>query len=272
MIIYLITNLVNGKVYVGQTRQKLWKRWSGHKADAKADIQFPLYHAMRKYGIDSFEIKEIASCETQEWADYLEEVYILIHDSLVSGKGYNVRKGGNTSTPADSTREGARKWHTGRKHSDETKKLIGEAGRKAWAEGRQVGRPHTEQARHNMREAKNLKKNNRGDKNLHDELLVFLYNNRVTIEAMAEHFGVNRKTIIKHIRFTQLPVHKPEQKYIDEELLEKLYMEGVSVLEICRRVGCTFITVQKRVRALGLIRNQDRWQSFRNQSETPMSL
>ena len=37
-IVYLIINKVNGKMYVGQTTQKLNNRWGRHKIDAKKNI------------------------------------------------------------------------------------------------------------------------------------------------------------------------------------------------------------------------------------------
>ncbi len=270
MIIYLITNLVNGKVYVGQTRQKLYKRWAGHRGDAKLGNKFPICAAIRKYGPKSFSIEPIATVETQEWADYLERIWIVLKDSRNPKVGYNIRVGGNSSPIPESTRKSLLISVTGRKHSDETKKLIGEASKKAWLDGRLRGLPHTEQGRENISKAKSLDKHNKWIK-LNNELLVFLYNNRVPTDKIAEHFGVNSKTIAKHIQFTQLPTIGRQKKYLDEDLLVTLYKEDTPMSEICSQMGCTFITIQKRVRALGLTRNQDRWQSFRNQSEIPMS-
>ena len=49
-VVYLITNTVNGKVYVGQTINGLSKRWKGHKNDVRNGSQNPLHRAIRKYG------------------------------------------------------------------------------------------------------------------------------------------------------------------------------------------------------------------------------
>lgn len=51
---YLITNLVNGDLYVGQTRRRLAQRWASHKSAARCGGSSHLHRAMRKYGIENF--------------------------------------------------------------------------------------------------------------------------------------------------------------------------------------------------------------------------
>lgn len=54
-IIYLITNAINDKKYVGQTIKSLKRRSNAHKRDAfKYQSSLPLHRAMRKYGIENF--------------------------------------------------------------------------------------------------------------------------------------------------------------------------------------------------------------------------
>jgi group I intron endonuclease len=96
-IIYLITNLVNGKVYVGQTRQKLEKRWSGHLSDSKREDQ-PLYRAMRKHGTENFSIESVVVVDSQEQADYQERIWILLFRAHVSQDGYVCTWGGDGRT------------------------------------------------------------------------------------------------------------------------------------------------------------------------------
>lgn len=55
MYIYTIKNLVNGKIYVGQTIQSNAKmRWYSHQADARAGKKSYLYDSIRKYGVENF--------------------------------------------------------------------------------------------------------------------------------------------------------------------------------------------------------------------------
>ena len=60
--IYLITNTINDKKYVGQTRQTVEERWKEHKNDVKRR-KTPLYRAMKKYGIDKFNIYTLEKIE-----------------------------------------------------------------------------------------------------------------------------------------------------------------------------------------------------------------
>lgn len=62
-IIYCITNLINNKMYIGQTSRIWQERWKDH-IDAARDLnnQRPLYRAMRKYGIENFSFSIIEHC------------------------------------------------------------------------------------------------------------------------------------------------------------------------------------------------------------------
>lgn len=99
--IYLITNLKNGMQYVGQTRNTIQQRYSGHKSDAKnkSDNVY-LHNAMNAYGFESFNVKEVARIEYDDFGDlidelnYLEQYYIATYNTLFPN-GYNLTKGGS---------------------------------------------------------------------------------------------------------------------------------------------------------------------------------
>lgn len=77
--IYKITNIINGKLYIGQTSSSIEERWKEHIKDSqKENIKNrPLYKAINKYGINSFKIdiieeiinNDIASRE-KYWIEY----------------------------------------------------------------------------------------------------------------------------------------------------------------------------------------------------------
>jgi GIY-YIG catalytic domain len=48
---YIITNLVNGKRYIGKTVQSLAARWRGHLASVRRGSSCYLRHAIRKYNV-----------------------------------------------------------------------------------------------------------------------------------------------------------------------------------------------------------------------------
>jgi group I intron endonuclease len=93
MIIYKITNLVNGKVYIGQTVQKNPKaRWYDHCAKARRGINQPLFNAINKYGVDKFSWEVIDSADSLEALNDLEEQYVEKYNSI--NEGYNIRDAG----------------------------------------------------------------------------------------------------------------------------------------------------------------------------------
>lgn len=92
--IYCITNLINGKKYVGKTTYSITKRFQEHCRDSKKQRceKRPLYAAMNKYGIENFIVEQLIECDELELNSY-ECMFI---DTLNTYKnGYNATKGGD---------------------------------------------------------------------------------------------------------------------------------------------------------------------------------
>lgn len=92
--IYKITNTVNGKMYIGQTRQTIARRWTEHKQCSKSKnlgYESLLYQAMKKYGIKSFVVEEVEECSDELLND--REIYWIAHYGTVEN-GYNISRGG----------------------------------------------------------------------------------------------------------------------------------------------------------------------------------
>ena len=62
MIIYKITNLINGKIYVGKTTKTAKERFKRHFYNHKTGNTY-LYKSMRKHGFDNFNIEIIEKTE-----------------------------------------------------------------------------------------------------------------------------------------------------------------------------------------------------------------
>lgn len=103
--IYIITNLINGKKYVGQSRNQnggYLCRWADHVRCAFNDSskKYKINHAIKKYGVESFRIDlmERINCATLseciERLDKLEVRYIKEFDTY--NNGYNSTKGGQS--------------------------------------------------------------------------------------------------------------------------------------------------------------------------------
>lgn len=99
--IYLITNQVNKKVYIGQS-QNIELRWKAHRNRPfnpnSIDYEKPLYRAIRKYGLDNFTFQILEECEIKE-LNNREMYWIEIYHSTDKEKGYNLTKGGESGTP-----------------------------------------------------------------------------------------------------------------------------------------------------------------------------
>ena len=80
-LIYRIINKINGKLYVGQTVKTIEKRWDGHKRSSKTK-DFPIYYAMRKYGIENFYIELLDTAQDQEELDLKEVYYSEFYDTM----------------------------------------------------------------------------------------------------------------------------------------------------------------------------------------------
>jgi group I intron endonuclease len=95
--IYKITNIINNKIYIGQTNNPAL-RWSQHKSNAKYNRNTQVItRAISKHGQNNFIFEVIASCLDQENVDRSEERIIYQYDSRNPDKGYNVDPGGNTT-------------------------------------------------------------------------------------------------------------------------------------------------------------------------------
>lgn len=156
--IYLVTNLVNGKQYVGKTVNGLKKRKHEHEADSRKGCKWPFQRALRKYGFDSFEWDEVYSDAKPEDLDSLEIECISWFGTL-SPKGYNMTSGGSgPAVVSKETRLKISRAGLGRKHSLESKRKIGEANKqRKWSlkarakiSNSNFGHIHTEDTKRRM--------------------------------------------------------------------------------------------------------------------------
>lgn len=94
-VIYKI-NFSNGKVYIGQTNDFTARR-NQHLSDAKMNVDYKIYRAMRKYNTtkDDFEIIE-SNIDSQDLANEREIYWIAFYDSYHNG--YNSTPGGQTGS------------------------------------------------------------------------------------------------------------------------------------------------------------------------------
>ncbi len=117
-VLYKITNLIDGKYYIGQTSIKGFNyRMTAHKK--RKDRPSLIHNAIQKYGEENFTFERLAILE--DWMiDEAEQKAIIVFNSL-KPNGYNLETGGNIN-----------KYH----HPD-TKKKMSELkkGKPSWCKG-----------------------------------------------------------------------------------------------------------------------------------------
>jgi group I intron endonuclease len=120
--IYIITNSLNAKQYVGITKN-LEARWYQHRITNGSSPY--LHAAIKKYGIDAFVFTHIATAYDIEAAFKIEKLLIIEHNTK-SPHGYNLTDGG----------DGVQNFV----FSEETKKLISEKSKSMWMNEEHVER------------------------------------------------------------------------------------------------------------------------------------
>ena len=99
--IYLLTNLVNGKKYIGQSTD-INRRFAEHLRAAQPDkypqknerdANCPIHKAMAKYGINNFSLTILEQCAREE-LDEKEQKWITELNTNDNSIGYNLTAGG----------------------------------------------------------------------------------------------------------------------------------------------------------------------------------
>ncbi len=105
MIIYKIINKLSGKMYIGQTVQKLIDRWSDHSrpCSGRHKNRSAIAAAIHKYGKENFSIEQIDSADTLDELNIKEITYIKAFNTLAPN-GYNLELGGDSKVCHEDTK------------------------------------------------------------------------------------------------------------------------------------------------------------------------
>ena len=87
--VYLVTNVVNGKKYVGMTKTTLKERMHGHRYYKGSS----LYEPIQEYGIDNFIVEVLFTTENKNQAIEKEIFFTLQFQSHKKEYGYNIAIG-----------------------------------------------------------------------------------------------------------------------------------------------------------------------------------
>lgn len=144
--VYVATNKINGKRYIGITHRKLWRRQYEHVRDALLGGRTVFSRAIRKYGADGFEWQIVAQFPTGREA--LEEEKRLIRTTRPE---YNATLGGEAYRPRVLSAEVRERiaavhrgntYRLGKTHTQTTRERLREVGlrdRSKWLERSHLG-------------------------------------------------------------------------------------------------------------------------------------
>lgn len=143
--IYRITNLINGKTYIGQHKYKKLN-------DTYMGSGVALHRAFKKYGIENF-IKDVivANIKDKETIDKLEIKYIA-YERASNGNGcYNIAEGGEGwhGPRSEEWRRKQSEAHKGKHPSEETRIKLSEA---------KIGKSYSEKTKKKISEALKCRK------------------------------------------------------------------------------------------------------------------
>lgn len=94
MVIYKITNKINGKVYIGKTIRNIQDRFQRHIQDATSGrLDTHLARAIRKYGQSNFEVSLVEEVQEESNLSDREKYWIEQFNSF--NDGYNETRGGD---------------------------------------------------------------------------------------------------------------------------------------------------------------------------------
>lgn len=101
--VYIHTNKINGKAYVGITGQSVDRRWRSDGSGYKKCLMF--YRAIKKYGWNNFKHEILFENLTKEEAENKEQELIAKYHLNNKRYGYNIANGGSVNSVSQQTKE-----------------------------------------------------------------------------------------------------------------------------------------------------------------------
>jgi group I intron endonuclease len=236
--IYIIVNQVNGKLYIGQSRN-IKLRWENHltllrnnrhgitKTNKKTDH---LQSSFNKHGEDAFIWKILENCKEEKLKE--REIYYIYHyQSFNPLCGYNKTLGGEGHKISDEIKEKLSKANTGKKRTpeqNERNRLI-HLGKKLLIESVKKRSQTNMKYKHLEKEWRELK------------------NQGLSYMKIAKIYNISDRTI-----WSYLNKYIPEKKIIHvkrkfDYLVEdwrRLFKEGISYREIGRKYNTNHMTIR----------------------------
>lgn len=153
--IYITTNMINGKKYLGQ--RKFYRNWQEYLGSGKS-----LVYAIQKYGKENFVRNIVCICNSLEELNQAEHDISVFLNVVKSEDWYNLKYGGDSMegySPPQEVREKISKANKGKPAPNKGIPMSEEAKRKqreaqSGEKSSWYGRKHTEEAKQKIRNKK----------------------------------------------------------------------------------------------------------------------
>ncbi len=206
--IYIIQNLLNNKLYVGQTNN-LKRRIKNHRCDTKTHKYNSLLHAaIRKYGWNNFKVIEIEQWETLADINEAEKFWIEFFRTNINkfglDYGYNLTEGGEGvpgRKPSVKTIESLRQrsignnWGSKVVHTDEFKAQIGKRYK-----GKKLSDEHKKKVSITRKEKGIAKGSKNPSAKLNENIVAqirYEYSTGISSRALGRKYSVSKTTILR---------------------------------------------------------------------------
>ena len=216
--IYITTNMMNGKRYIGQ--KKFCNGWQSYLGSG-----ILLIKAMNKYGKENFYRDIVAIAYSKSELNELEKEFIDNYNATDRKKYYNITKGGEGALGMCGELNGM----YGKHHSEESKLKIKKAnsGEKNYF----YGKHHTEESRIKISTAKKGK--NTGIHNPRSKKIICIDNNEIfdSISSVKNKYGYSKSAISACCRnkvntsYNKVWMFLDEYNQMKKDVVNNIYMQ-----------------------------------------------
>jgi len=239
-IIYKIVNLINGKIYVGQTWQKLKNRFAQHKNDKRGSC-LKLWRAFNKYGRHNFAVYECAYATSQVELDNLEETFIKKYNSI--DNGYNIRFGGSQGKLSYDTKYKISKALIGNTNSKG--RVLSEIHKKRIAQAN-TGKTQSLEKRQKLSESHKLFSTKT------EESICKLYDEGLSAVDISKKYGCSDSCIRAVLKRQNILTKRKKVSNNIDIICDKYYEFG-SVAKVAELFNCSTPTITKILKQNGVI-------------------
>lgn len=255
MFIYKILNLINGKIYIGQTTKSIHHRLKRHLYLVRKGKNRYLYDAIRKYGSENFSIDEIETCYSKDELNEREKFWIKHFKSNEKECGYNMNEGGTGGRQSREIVELIASKKRGVPLTEEHKRniSIGNRGKSKTPEHNKKvsesnkGKKRSEECIQEMKLRCVGKKSPMEGRNHSEETkskLATFRKGKKLKEVIGEE-SANKSIELSRKRFIE---NNPTYKEVDKDELEKFLLSDILLVDIATHFNVSYPTIINKIK------------------------